>query len=168
MPHSAFNEVAVRARAAATDLALATRAAKDAALEAMAEALLEDREPILAANAADVEAALAAGTPEHLVDRLRLDRTRLDAMAQGLRDVAALPDPVGEVLRGSTLANGLQLRQLRVQVGHRSPGRRPRSDRPQAQAGVPEQQAQQLAARVAAGARDCCPPTHATTIHDPA
>ncbi len=117
MPHSAFTEVAVRARTAATDLALATRAAKDTALEAMAEALLEDREPILTANVADVDAALAAGTPEHLVDRLRLDRTRLEAMAQGLRDVAALPDPVGEVLRGSTLANGLQLRQLRVPFG---------------------------------------------------
>jgi glutamate-5-semialdehyde dehydrogenase len=117
MPDSAFFAVATRARAASTVLALATRAAKDAALEAMAVALLTDAEEILAANAADVEAAASAGTPEHLVDRLRLDSSRLAAMAQGLRDVAGLPDPVGEVLRGSTLANGLQLRQVRVPFG---------------------------------------------------
>jgi glutamate-5-semialdehyde dehydrogenase len=117
MPHSAFTAVAVRARAASTELALATRATKDAALEAMADALLADVGPILAANVADVDAAAASGTPDHLIDRLRLDESRLAAMAQGLRDVAALPDPVGEVLRGSTLANGLQLRQVRVPFG---------------------------------------------------
>jgi glutamate-5-semialdehyde dehydrogenase len=117
MPHSAFTAVAVRARAASTELALATRATKDETLEAMADALLADVGPILAANAADVDAAAAFGTPDHLIDRLRLDESRLAAMAQGLRDVAALPDPVGEVLRGSTLANGLQLRQVRVPFG---------------------------------------------------
>ncbi|MCW2837780.1 MAG: glutamate-5-semialdehyde dehydrogenase [Marmoricola sp.] len=117
MPHSAFTAVAVRARAASTELALATRATKDATLEAMADALLADVGPILAANVADVDAAAASGTPDHLIDRLRLDESRLAAMAQGLRDVAALPDPVGEVLRGSTLANGLQLRQVRVPFG---------------------------------------------------
>ena len=90
---------------------------KDAALETMAEALLAEAPAILAANRADLEAAAAAGTPEHLLDRLRLDDARLAGMAQGLRDVAALPDPVGEVLRGSTLANGLQLRQVRVPFG---------------------------------------------------
>ena len=117
MSDSAFAAVATRARSAATDLALATRATKDAALEAMAEALLAEATGILAANRADLEAAAAAGTPEHLLDRLRLDDARLAGMAQGLRDVAALPDPVGEVLRGSTLANGLQLRQVRVPFG---------------------------------------------------
>jgi glutamate-5-semialdehyde dehydrogenase len=117
MPDSAFTAVAIRARMASTELALATRAVKDAALEAMAAALLADEDRILAANQADVEAAASAGTPEHLVDRLRLDRSRLAAMAQGLRDVAGLPDPVGEVLRGSTLSNGLQLRQVRVPFG---------------------------------------------------
>src|SRR3954466_13600232 len=117
MSDSAFAAVATRARSAATDLALATRATKDAALEAMAEALLAEAPTILAANRADLEAAAAAGTPEHLLDRLRLDDARLAGMAQGLRDVAALPDPVGEVLRGSTLANGLQLRQVRVPFG---------------------------------------------------
>src|SRR6187399_1187998 len=117
MSDSAFAAVATRARSAATDLALATRADKDAALETMAEALLAEAPAILAANRADLEAAAAAGTPEHLLDRLRLDDARLAGMAQGLRDVAALPDPVGEVLRGSTLANGLQLRQVRVPFG---------------------------------------------------
>ena len=117
MPESAFVAVATRARAAATALALATRATKDSALEAMAAALLTDAEAILAANAADVDAARDAGTPEQLLDRLRLDGARLEGMAQGLRDVAGLPDPVGEVLRGSTLANGLQLRQVRVPFG---------------------------------------------------
>ena len=116
-PRSAFAGVAARARVASTELALATRAAKDAALEAMAAALLADTRAILAANAADVEAARSSGTPDHLIDRLRLDEARLAAMAQGLLDVVGLPDPVGEVLRGSTLANGLQLRQVRVPFG---------------------------------------------------
>ncbi|MGI9155484.1 MAG: glutamate-5-semialdehyde dehydrogenase [Marmoricola sp.] len=109
--------VARRAREAATELVLATRATKDAALAAMAEALLAHTAAILEANAQDVAAAAASGTSTHLVDRLRLDTARVAAMAQGLRDVAALPDPVGEVLRGSTLANGLELRQVRVPFG---------------------------------------------------
>jgi glutamate-5-semialdehyde dehydrogenase len=109
--------VATRARSAATVLALATRSTKDAALEAMAAALLAHAEEILAANATDVEAARAAGTPEHMIDRLRLDAARVAAMAQGLREVAGLPDPVGTVLRGSTLANGLELRQVSVPFG---------------------------------------------------
>ncbi len=117
MPQSAFTAVATRSRAASRDLALATRATKDGALELMAKALLADAGVILAANAADLDTARAGGTPEHLLDRLRLDEARLAAMAQGLRDVAGLPDPVGEVLRGSTLPNGLQLRQVRVPFG---------------------------------------------------
>jgi glutamate-5-semialdehyde dehydrogenase len=109
--------VATRAREAATVLALATRARKDAALEAMARALLAETDRVLAANAEDVTAAEQVGTSAHLGDRLRLDRDRVGAMAQGLRDVAGLPDPVGEVLRGSTLPNGLELRQVRVPFG---------------------------------------------------
>lgn len=116
MPDS-LAEVAGRARIAAYDLAVAPRSAKDAALHAMAEALLAHAPAILAANTADVDAAAAAGTPEHMLDRLRLDDARLAGMAQGLRDVADLPDPVGEVVRGSTLANGLELRQVRVPFG---------------------------------------------------
>jgi glutamate-5-semialdehyde dehydrogenase len=112
-----FEAVAVRAREAAHELALATRAAKDAALHAMADALVAATDDVLAANARDVTAAREAGTSESLVDRLRLDAGRVAAMADGLRDVAALPDPVGEVVRGSTLANGLELRQVRVPFG---------------------------------------------------
>jgi glutamate-5-semialdehyde dehydrogenase len=113
----AVHSAARRARSAARTLALATRADKDTALHAMADRLLADAPAILAANAVDVRTAREAGTGEHLLDRLRLDDQRLAAMAQQLRDVAALPDPVGEVVRGSTLANGLELRQVRVPFG---------------------------------------------------
>jgi glutamate-5-semialdehyde dehydrogenase len=114
---AAVRETAARARDAAHELALATRAAKDSALAAMADALLAGTPRVLAANAEDVDAARAQATPEAIVDRLRLDEARIMAMAQGLRDVAGLPDPVGEVVRGSTLANGLELRQVRVPFG---------------------------------------------------
>ncbi len=110
-------ETAVRAREASHALALATRAEKDAALLAMADALLARGSEILAANADDVARAEGEGTPANIIDRLRLTPERLDGMAQGLRDVAGLPDPVGEVVRGSTLANGLELRQVRVPFG---------------------------------------------------
>src|SRR6187397_1636819 len=113
----AVRDVAGRARTASHELATATRATKDAALRAMADALLASSEEILAANAEDVARAEAAGTPANIVDRLSLDAGRLAAMAEGLREVASLPDPVGEVVRGSTLANGLELRQVRVPFG---------------------------------------------------
>ena len=112
--------LAHRAREAAHELALATRSAKDAALHAMADALVAREAEVLAANADDVARAEAGGTPANVVDRLRLTGGadgRVAAMAQGLRDVAGLPDPVGEVVRGSTLANGLELRQVRVPFG---------------------------------------------------
>jgi glutamate-5-semialdehyde dehydrogenase len=117
MSETAVEEVAQRARVAATDLALATRASKDAALHAMADALVAATSDVLAANAEDVRAAEQAGTSAALVDRLRLDAGRVEAMAAGLREVAGLADPVGEVVRGSTLANGLELRQVRVPFG---------------------------------------------------
>jgi glutamate-5-semialdehyde dehydrogenase len=104
---------AQRARTAAAALAPFPRAAKDAALLAMADALVAHTGVVLAANARDV--ARDADNP--LIDRLRLDEGRVAAMADGLRQVALLPDPVGEVLRGSTLDNGLQLRQVRVPMG---------------------------------------------------
>ncbi|HEY0952396.1 glutamate-5-semialdehyde dehydrogenase [Nocardioides sp.] len=109
--------VAERARAASHGLALATRAEKDRALEAMADALLAREAEVLAANDEDVARAESGGTPANIVDRLRLTPERVAGMAQGLRDVAGLPDPVGEVVRGSTLANGLELRQVRVPFG---------------------------------------------------
>jgi glutamate-5-semialdehyde dehydrogenase len=110
-------ELARRARKASRDLALATRAVKDAVLQAMADALDRRTDEVLEANATDVRRAEAADTPDHMVDRLRLTRERVAAMADGLRDLARLPDPVGEVVRGSTLANGLELRQVRVPFG---------------------------------------------------
>jgi glutamate-5-semialdehyde dehydrogenase len=110
-------DVATRARIASHDLALATRATKDAALHAMAEALLSTAPAILAANAEDIARAEANATPANIIDRLRLTDERLAAMADGLREVAGLADPVGEVVRGSTLANGLELRQIRVPFG---------------------------------------------------
>ena len=110
-------EVARLARAAAAALAPLPRAMKDGALLAMAEALLARQDEVLAANTDDVEAARAAGTSEPQLDRLTLDPARVTAMADGLRHVAGLPDPVGEVVRGGTLANGLELRQVRVPLG---------------------------------------------------
>lgn len=110
-------DVARNARTASRALALATRARKDAALHAMADALLARAEEVLGANADDVARAEADGTPANIVDRLRLTPERLAGMAQGLRDVAGLPDPVGEVVRGGTLPNGLELRQVRVPFG---------------------------------------------------
>ena len=110
-------DTARRAREASHGLALATRAQKDAALLAMADALLARWSEVLDANADDVARAEADGTPANIVDRLRLTPQRLEDMARGLREVAALPDPVGEVVRGSTLANGLELRQVRVPFG---------------------------------------------------
>jgi glutamate-5-semialdehyde dehydrogenase len=111
------HEAARRARLAATTLATVPRSTKDAALLAAAGALVAATDDLLAANALDVEAARAAGTPEHVVDRLALDPARVAAFAQGLRDVAALPDPVGEIVRGSTLPNGLRMQQVRVPIG---------------------------------------------------
>ena len=114
---SEVEQLARRARVASRDLALATRATKDTALHAMADALDTATEQILAANDDDVRRAEDAGTDAHLLDRLRLSSDRVAAMADGLRDLARLPDPVGEVVRGSTLANGLELRQVRVPFG---------------------------------------------------
>ncbi len=111
------HEAAKRAREASLVLAQATRARKDAALLAMADRLEAATPAILAANAEDIAAALADGTPEHMIDRLKLDEGRVADFAQGVRDVAGLPDPIGEVVRGSTLANGLQLQQVRVPMG---------------------------------------------------
>jgi glutamate-5-semialdehyde dehydrogenase len=105
------------ARAAADTLALLTRTDKDAALHAMAGALHLHTAEVLAANEADLAAGRAAGLSEALLDRLALTAGRIDGMADALRQTAQLPDPVGEVVRGSTLANGLQLRQIRVPFG---------------------------------------------------
>ena len=106
-----------RAREAAVVLRRLTRDQKDAALLAMADALDANAASIVTANEADLVRARAAGTSEALVDRLTLTPHRIAAIAESLRDVAALPDPVGEVVRGYTLPNGLQVRQVRVPLG---------------------------------------------------
>ncbi|OBF82836.1 glutamate-5-semialdehyde dehydrogenase [Mycobacterium sp. 852002-51163_SCH5372311] len=111
------HDAARRARVASRALALLPTVAKDHALKAAAEAIVAHGDQILAANAEDLAAARAAGTPAAMLDRLALNPQRIDGIADGLRQVAGLPDPVGEVLRGYTLPNGLQLRQQRVPLG---------------------------------------------------
>ncbi|MEU5387287.1 glutamate-5-semialdehyde dehydrogenase [Kitasatospora cineracea] len=106
-----------RAREAAAALAPVPRSVKDAALLAIADALVERTAEITAANAQDVERARAAGTAESVIDRLTLDAERIAAIAADVRSVVGLPDPVGEVVRGYTLPNGLDVRQVRVPLG---------------------------------------------------
>ena len=112
-----FADQAGHARIAGRALAVLTRCQKDAALQAMAEALAAATEPVLAANALDVDAARQAGTSESLVDRLALSSSRVQGMVAGLRSLAGLPDPVGDVVRGWTNANGVRVRQVRVPLG---------------------------------------------------
>ncbi|RDB46916.1 glutamate-5-semialdehyde dehydrogenase [Tsukamurella tyrosinosolvens] len=114
---AAVEEAARAARAASKQLITLTTEQKNAALHAAADALLANKDRILAANAEDVERARATGTEESLIDRLALNEARVDGIASGLRQVAGLPDPVGTVLRGSTLPNGLELRQVAVPLG---------------------------------------------------
>ena len=110
-------ELAARAKAASRAMAASSTAVKDAALHAAADLLVTRAEVICAANAIDVERAIAGGTPAPLVDRLRLSTTRIDAMAGGLRQIAARPDPVGEVADGWVRPNGLRIERLRVPLG---------------------------------------------------
>ncbi|MFB4265610.1 glutamate-5-semialdehyde dehydrogenase [Nonomuraea sp. GTA35] len=112
-----FLKVARAAREAAAELAPLPRAPKDRALRTIADALVAHAAEIVTANAEDVERARAQGISEAMIDRLRLDEARIGAIAEAVRQVADLPDPVGEVVRGSTLPNGLELRQLRVPLG---------------------------------------------------
>lgn len=109
--------VAATARVASARLAVLTRADKDAALLVIADALEANVDRVVAANEDDVAAARQNGTSDALIDRLTLTRERIVAIAEAVRDVAGLDDPVGEVIRGYTLANGLRIRQLRVPMG---------------------------------------------------
>jgi glutamate-5-semialdehyde dehydrogenase len=111
------HDAARRSRVTARALALLPTVAKDQALKAAATAITANAEQILAANAEDLDAARAADTPTAMLDRLALNAQRIDGIAAGLHQVAGLPDPVGEVLRGYTLPNGLHLRQQRVPLG---------------------------------------------------
>lgn len=110
-------EVAQRAKIAARELRMLTRDQKDEALRVIAARLKDEKEFISTQNDKDLEAARADGTSDALIDRLTLNAERIEAIANALIDVAALPDPVGEVVRGYTLPNGLQVRQTRVPLG---------------------------------------------------
>jgi glutamate-5-semialdehyde dehydrogenase len=110
-------ETCSRARVASRSLGQLTRADKDAALLALAAAIRAHTDQIVAANRADLTAGAANGLAAGLLDRLRLDEPRVAQVADALAALAALPDPVGEVVRGSTLANGLEIRQVRVPMG---------------------------------------------------
>ena len=116
-PVMEFRSQALAAREASRQLATLTRDEKDRALHAMADAVAAVEKKLLAANAVDVDAARRSGTPEAVIDRLRLDGDRVRGMVDGLRDVAALPDPVGDLVRGWRLGNGVEVRQVRVPFG---------------------------------------------------
>ena len=105
------------AREAAGELALATTAQKNAALEAMAKRLEARTLAILEANKNDIAAARGKGRDEAFIDRMALNEARVAAMAKGLRDIAALPDPVGEVIASWTRPNGLLISRVRVPLG---------------------------------------------------
>jgi glutamate-5-semialdehyde dehydrogenase len=110
-------ELGRKARAAAGPLAIASAERKHAALIAMADALLRRKELILTANVLDVAAAEAAGTAASFIDRLKLDETRIRAMADGIRAIAALRDPVGEVMTEWDRPNGLHIERVRTPLG---------------------------------------------------
>lgn len=113
----AIRQVCEQAREASFSLASTSRAVKDAALRTIADALEANAATIVTANATDLDRARADGTSDALIDRLTITPDRLKAIADALREVAELPDPIGEVMRGYTLPNGLQIRQLRVPLG---------------------------------------------------
>jgi glutamate-5-semialdehyde dehydrogenase len=110
-------DICLAAQRAARELATLGSGVKDAALRAIADALEERTAEILEANARDLEAGRASGLSDALMDRLALSEARVAAMAEGVRTIVALPDPVGEVVDGHRLPNGLDLRKVRVPLG---------------------------------------------------
>lgn len=113
----AILDISRRARAATPELATAGRARKDETLQAVADALRASSAVILEANEKDVERGRENGTSEALLDRLSLDRDRLEGLATAVEALAALPDPVGVVVRGRMLPNGVRMQQTRVPMG---------------------------------------------------
>jgi glutamate-5-semialdehyde dehydrogenase len=114
---AAVHAIADRSRHAARRMAMANRAWKDRALRAVGAALEENTQAILAANATDVAAGKANGTSVAMLDRLTLTEARIAGLVAALENLANLPDPVGNVVRGQTLPNGLRLRQVNVPMG---------------------------------------------------
>ena len=117
VPPTTVAELGLRAKAASRELARASSADKDAALLAAADLLVARTEEVLTANAVDVARAEADGVTTTVIDRLRLSPDRIEAMAAGLRQVAGLADPVGEVLDGWVRPNGLRIQRVRVPLG---------------------------------------------------
>ncbi len=121
MPESALatslTDKLAAARTSARALATVTTAQKNAALREIADAVIRNQVPILSANERDLVQGRGNGMSQGLQDRLRLDETRLAGLSQAVLDIVALPDPVGDVVRGSSLENGLQLTQVRVPFG---------------------------------------------------
>ncbi|QOD01877.1 glutamate-5-semialdehyde dehydrogenase [Pseudarthrobacter sp. BIM B-2242] len=114
---AAVHAIADRSRHAARRMSRANRAWKDRGLRAIGAALLEQKRRILAANAKDVAAGKANGTSAAMLDRLTLTDARITGLVDALENLANLPDPVGNVVRGQTLPNGLRLRQVNVPMG---------------------------------------------------
>ncbi|WOH17068.1 glutamate-5-semialdehyde dehydrogenase [Paenarthrobacter sp. GOM3] len=114
---AAVHAIADRSRKAARRMGQANRAWKDRALRAIGAALVENRKHVLEANAKDVAVGRANGTSAALLDRLTLTPARIDGLVAALENLAGLPDPVGNVVRGQTLPNGLRLRQVNVPMG---------------------------------------------------
>ncbi len=114
---SEVRNLALRARDAARALGITSASARNRALLVMAHALTAKADQILEANAADVAAAREKGTPEGLIDRLELDPARIKSMSEALKALSLLPDPIGEVVEGNVLPNGLELSKVRVPLG---------------------------------------------------
>ncbi|MEY4898985.1 MAG: hypothetical protein RL294_796 [Actinomycetota bacterium] len=113
----AFQQILDDARAASIVLAQTSTTVKNQALTAIADALLTNSDRIVSANAHDLNLSRSDGMAEGLLDRLQLTTDRVEGLARAVRDIAVLPDPIGEVLGGSTLPNGLHLTQVRVPFG---------------------------------------------------
>ena len=117
MSTTSLPELGLRAKAAARLLATLSSSAKNEALVLAADRLVARSDEILSANASDVASSLDSGATATVVDRLRLSEARVAAMAEGLRSVAMLPDPVGEVVEGYVRPNGLRVERVRVPLG---------------------------------------------------
>ena len=112
-----MQDLGARVKAASAVLANITTAEKDEALKIGADCLVAATSEILEANCADIERAQIAGTPDTVIDRLRLDTSRVDAMSEGLRQLVALTDPIGEIVEQWTRPNGLEIQKVRVPLG---------------------------------------------------
>src|SRR5262245_56750960 len=112
-----INQLCKSAKSASTVLACASTTTQNAALTAMAEFLCAHQDEILAANTKDVATSRKNGTSESLIDRIMLSPSRIASMADGLRQIASLPDPIGEVLEGWRRPNGLDIQKVRVPMG---------------------------------------------------